>query len=85
MSVPIHGKYKAGVIHPDRPLNLPENADVELLVTAVKQPANGQTIVRPLAPQFTADELQARLDRHAVSVGTLPADFSRVDIYRDHD
>ena len=85
MSIQIHAKYKAGVIHPDQPLGLPDNTEVELVVTAVAMPANGQRCARPTTPRFSAEELRAMLDRHAVSVGTLPTEFSRSDIYEDHD
>jgi hypothetical protein len=41
--------------------------------------------IRPKSPRFTSEELRQRLQKHAVSVGTLPPDFSREDIYSDHD
>lgn len=85
MSIYLHAKYKAGVIHPDQPLALPDDSEIELVVTAVALPANGQSRARPAAPKFSAEELFARLENHAVSVGALPADFSRADIYHDHD
>jgi len=70
-------------------LGLPDDASIDLTVV----PATGGTVAgdhsngnrRPAAPTFSAAELAARLSRHAVSVGSLPIDFSRADIYRDHD
>jgi hypothetical protein len=41
--------------------------------------------VLPPSPRFTADELRERIAKYGVSVGTLPRDFSRDDIYSDHD
>ena len=41
--------------------------------------------LRPKVPRFTGDELRERIAKHAVSVGSLPPDFSREDIYSDHD
>jgi hypothetical protein len=92
MSIHVHATYKAGVIYPDRPLNLPENSAIDLTVIPVQaphatspQPDADDEDVRPAAPRFSADELRARLREHAVSVGTLPVHFSRADIYNDHD
>jgi hypothetical protein len=32
MTLHVHATYRAGMIHPDRPLNLPEGAELELTV-----------------------------------------------------
>ena len=82
MSIYIDATYRDGVIHPSMPLNLPENTPVR--VTLV--PRSGQEPASlPPSPRFTADELSERIAEFGVSVGTLPADFSRADIYSDHD
>ncbi|MGD9720084.1 MAG: hypothetical protein AB7O59_02580 [Pirellulales bacterium] len=83
MSSHIRGKYIAGVIHPDQPLDLPENSQVEFLVLS-SGVRNGAT-ARVAAPRFTAEQLRDRIASHSVSIGTLPVDFSRADIYQDHD
>jgi predicted DNA-binding antitoxin AbrB/MazE fold protein len=90
MSIHVHAMYREGVIYPDQPLSLPENTEVELTVVPVSgrresQRAASAEARRPAAPRFSAADLAARLNRHAVSVGALPNDFSRADIYRDHD
>jgi hypothetical protein len=90
MSIHVHALYRAWVIYPDHPLSLPENTEIDLTVVPVGgrrdiQPAESAQARRPAAPRFTAEDLAARLNRHAVSVGALPSDFSRSDIYRDHD
>jgi hypothetical protein len=41
--------------------------------------------IRPKSPKMTPEEFDALLRKHCVSVGTLPPDFSREDIYSDHD
>jgi hypothetical protein len=45
--------------------------------------ANGG--VADVAPQMSADELARQLDELSFDVPPLPADFSRADIYLDHD
>ena len=40
---------------------------------------------RPKSPKMTVEEYHALLDKYAVSAGGLPEDFSREDIYSDHD
>ena len=88
MTIDIDATYRDGAIHPDVPLNLPENTPVRVRV--VPKPAPSMTreeilAIRPKSPRFTAEELRERLAKHAVSVGTLPPDFSREDIYSEHD
>jgi hypothetical protein len=90
MSIHVHAMYRAGVIYPDQPLSLPENTEVDLTVVPVSghrgtQSAASAEARRPAAPRFSVADLVARLSRYAVSVGALPNDFSRADIYRDHD
>lgn len=81
MNIHLHAKYRAGAIHPDKLLNLPDGAAIDVIITAAGR-SNG---ARPPAPRFSAEELLERLERHGVSVGSLPADFSRADIYQDRD
>jgi hypothetical protein len=89
MTIHAHATYRAGAIHPDQPLGLAENTEVNVVIVPVgaTEPTSPDDIeaVRPKAPRFTREELRQRLARHAVRVGTLPADFSREDIYSDHD
>lgn len=90
MSIHLHGIYKAGVILPDQPLPLPEGAAIDVTVT-LTQPTQGSPqaevfeILQPSVPSISPEELQARIDQFAVAVGSLPVDFSRADIYQDHD
>ncbi len=89
MSIQIEGMYRNGVIHPNQPLDLPENTPVSVVVPIVKSPEKltREEIIamRPKAPRFTGEQLDAILQKHSISVGSLPADFSREDIYSDHD
>ena len=94
MPIEANGAYRDGAIHTDQPLPLPENTPVRVIV--VPQPAGvppdpfpttreGVLAIRPRSPRFTGEELRARLAKHGFSVGSLPEDFSRADIYSDHD
>ena len=89
MTIHVHATYRAGLIHPEVPLNLPDNTPVDVTVV----PTNGgptrpiQEVEPPRAtsPRITVEQLRAMLEKHAVSIGSLPFDFSRADIYQDHD
>jgi len=94
MSIHTQATYRDGVIYPEQPLDLPENTRLDVFVTPLspqiakqRQMADQreQPIVRPAAPRITAQQFGEISKRHAVSVGSLPPDFSRADIYQDHD
>lgn len=76
MAQQIQAVYEGGVLRPLLPLTLPEHARVTLdIVPAVVA-----------LPTMLSDE---EFDRQLAELGadgpTLPADFSRADIYADHD
>lgn len=86
----MHAIYRAGVILPDQPLPLTDGAAIDVIVTPSVVPkgsvgAESAANARPLAPSISIEELQSRIERFAVSVDSLPIDFSRGDIYQDHD
>ena len=100
MSIQVDGTYRDGVIHPNMPLNLPENTPVRVVVVEKDTPdvsseprvasTKGLTreqivAIRPKSPKLTPEEFDAIVDKHSVFVGSLPPDFSREDIYSDHD
>jgi len=89
MMIHVHATYRAGLIHPDQPLNLPDNTPVDVTIVANSRDRSSSSgdsePQRPSSPRITVEELRALLDKYAVSVGSLPADFSRADIYQDHD
>jgi predicted DNA-binding antitoxin AbrB/MazE fold protein len=87
MTIHVNATYRNGVIHPDQPLALPEGAELRVMVVpVVPGPAQGDTLsIRPESPKITPEEFDAILDKYSVSVGSLPVDFSREDIYQDHD
>lgn len=88
MTINVHATYRDGLIYPAVPLNLPDNTPVEVTVVASNGTVGAPTESdppRPVAPRITVDELRSLLAKHAVTIGTLPADFSRADIYSDHD
>ena len=86
----IQATYRDGAFYPDQPLNLPENTPAQVVVVA--QPAEQEKLSpediiarRPKSPKITPEEFEALIEKHSVSVGSLPPDFSRADIYSDHD
>lgn len=94
MSIEFDATYRDGSLHPDQPLHLPENSLVRVRVQPrppgllpVPFPTNREEVLalRPKSPRITGAQLRDLIAKHAVSVGTLPPDFSREDIYSDHD
>lgn len=89
MSIHIHATYRDGVIHPEHPLGLPNDTPLDVLVTPVTKDRQPPTLADseelPVAPKISAEQFREIIKRHAVAVGTLPPDFSRSDIYQDHD
>jgi hypothetical protein len=92
MTIHIHATYRDGAIHPDHPLGLPDNTEVNVVVVPLIQAIDASSGEKtntdaslPEAPRFTSAELRERLAKSAVRVGSLPEDFSREDIYSDHD
>lgn len=87
--IDIDATYRDGAIHPDTPLNLPNDTPVRVRIVAKNEagPQSREEVIflRPKSPRITPEEFRARISKYAVSVGSLPADFSREDIYSDHD
>lgn len=78
MSQEFHATYESGVLRLDSPLALPELARVSGVVTSMA--------AQPPQPELISDEQFFReLDELALDVLPLPPDFSRADIYLDHD
>jgi hypothetical protein len=94
MTIDIDATYRDGALYPEAPLNLPENTPVRVRVepkpaTSLPSPfpktRDEVLAIRPKAPRITPEEFDALIKKHSVSVGSLPVDFSREDIYSDHD
>jgi predicted DNA-binding antitoxin AbrB/MazE fold protein len=94
MTIDIDATYRDGALHPESPLNLPENTPVRVRVVAkpdvfppIPFPTKREEIIaiRPKSPRITPEEFKALVEKYSVSVGSLPVDFSREDIYSDHD
>jgi predicted DNA-binding antitoxin AbrB/MazE fold protein len=90
MPIEIHAIYRAGAIYPDQPLGLPENTEVKVVIVPVEKASASDAeddvaAIRPKSPKITSEEFRALIAKHAVRVGSLPPDFSREDIYSDHD
>lgn len=80
----VRAVYEGGVFRPVLPVNLPESCEVEFVPHPVGQV---QEPVFISDPQLTVEEFRQLLDEMAASPPSrvLPADFSRADIYDDHD
>jgi hypothetical protein len=100
MSIEFDATYRSGAIVPNQPLALPDNTPVHVVVVendtssprdkpravSLKGLTREEIIaMRPKSPKFTSEELDALIEKYSVSVGSLPPDFSREDIYSDHD
>jgi len=89
MTIDIDATYRDGAIHPETPLNLPDNTPVRVRVVAKPAPfpktREEILAIRPKSPRITPEEFRARIAKYAVSAAPLPRDFSREDIYSDHD
>lgn len=82
MSQEFHATYEHGILRLDTPLALPDQTRVTGIVSNVDSsivPGTGQ-------PEMSPEEFERLLDELALdNVPPLPADFSRADIYLDHD
>ncbi|HEX2474293.1 MAG TPA: hypothetical protein VHK01_06090 [Lacipirellulaceae bacterium] len=89
MTIDIDATYRDGALHPETPLNLPENTPVRLRLIAkneVGQLTKEQiAFLRPKSPRITPEEFRARIAKYAIKAHPLPPDFTREDIYSDHD
>ena len=81
MSQEFQATYEHGVLRPDAPLALPEHARVVGSFSKVEDLA-ASTVE---TAQVSIDELDRTLEELSLDVRPLPADFSRADIYLDHD
>ena len=86
----IQATYRDGAFYPDQPLNLPENTPAQVVV--VPHPAeqgklSPEDIIarRPKSPKITPEEFDEIIKRNSISAPSLPVDFSREDLYSDHD
>ena len=90
MSMHVLATYRNGVIEPDHPLDLADETKLDIVVVPVaarqgSTSAETTAALRPSSPWISPAEVRDLVTRHAVSAGSLPHDFSRDDIYRDHD
>jgi hypothetical protein len=81
MSLEFDATYRDGALHPAEPLNLPNNAPVRVVIL----PAAAPLAIPPTKPLITAEEFDAIVEKHSFSAPPLPENFSRADIYSDHD
>ena len=80
----VHAVYENGVFKPKEPVALPEKTEVEFEPRLV----NGS--IEPMFisdPNLSVEQFERLLDEMAAFPPSkvLPADFSREDIYDDHD
>jgi predicted DNA-binding antitoxin AbrB/MazE fold protein len=76
MDQQIQAVYEGGVFRPLEPLVLPEQARVVLNVSS--------TAVNP-DTEISEDAFNRRLAELCMAGPTLPTDFTRADIYAEHD
>jgi hypothetical protein len=94
MAIEASGAYRDGAIHPDQPLPLPENTPVRVIVVPqanffppVPFPITREDVLAtwPKSLRITPEEFDRIVDAYSISAPPLPDDFSRADIYSDHD
>lgn len=94
MSIDVNATYRDGAIYPETPLNLPENTQVHVQVSLKTgydasnlSPAEGETprLTPPQSPRIIVEEFYDIVKKYSISAPPLPEDFSRADIYSDHD
>ena len=94
MTIDIDATYRDGAIYPNAPLNLPNNTPVHVRVAPKTEgflpdpfPTKREEVlaIRPKSPRITSEKFKELVEKYSVSVGSLPVDFSREDIYSDHD
>ena len=76
MAQQVPAVYEGGVFRPLAPLALPEHVRVTLDVTPTG-------LAAPIV--MSDEEFDRQLDELSAAGPTLPPDFSRADIYADHD
>jgi len=81
MSQEFQAIYEHGILRLDVPLPLADQTRVTGIVSNVESAA-AQPIV---ANSLSLEEFERRFDELALDVPPLPADFSRADVYLDHD
>ncbi len=86
MTIHTQATYRDGALHLPQPLGIPNNTDVSVIIVPSRDEDKAEILAsRPKSPRFTSAELHRILAENAVHVGSLPPDFSREDIYSDHD
>jgi predicted DNA-binding antitoxin AbrB/MazE fold protein len=86
MTINVQAVYEHGILRPLEPVNLPENERVTITIAENAQ-TNSDPKAIAEASSISDDEFERLLDELA-SGPTLPhlsADFSRADVYADHD
>jgi hypothetical protein len=78
MSQEFHATYDHGVLRLDQPLALPDQEKVTGIVFSANE-SLAQTL------PINDEEFLLELDGLSLDVPVLPPDFSRADIYSDHD
>jgi hypothetical protein len=100
MSIEFDATYRSGAIVPNQPLALPDNTPVHVVIIekdsavpaakprgiSLKGLTRDEIIaLRPKSPKLTPEEFDAIIDKNSIAAPSLPPDFSRDDIYSDHD
>ena len=81
MSEEFQATYEFGVLRLDKPLALPEQTRVTGVLRNLDDASQASQVATPLS----LEEFDRSLDQLSFEVPPLPADFTRSDIYLDHD
>ncbi|MDZ4657503.1 MAG: antitoxin family protein [Bythopirellula sp.] len=79
MSLEIRAIYENGLFRPLESVTLDEHATVSLIVRSSSEKQEA------VSCHNSADDFETQLDSLLFDGPSLPADFSRADIYSDHD
>lgn len=93
MNIEFNATFRNGALYPETPLNLPDNTSVHgwvaprSIADAAATPIGAEETHRtpPQSPRITVEEFNALVEKYSISAPPLPEDFSRADIYSDHD
>jgi predicted DNA-binding antitoxin AbrB/MazE fold protein len=85
MSQQIEAIYVGGVLQPLVPLALPDKSRVKITVDATSVPEQAETKQSAIETEVAPTDFDRQLELLLFDGPSLPPDFSRADIYADHE
>lgn len=82
MSGPFEAIFEQGILRPLTPLGLPDQSHVKLTIDSL---GATERLKRPTEIVNARGDFETQLELLLFDGPSLPADFSRADIYADHD